>query len=103
MHKQNTARALPDQELRPRLADLAEAPLWASWKEELQKGRWTKPPRNPKTGGFAKTNDPNTWGNRAAAQRRADGFETERPKGVGLMLAPLPALKIAGPKSGRSS
>ena len=90
MHKQNTARALPDQELRRRLADLAEAPLWASWKEELQKGRWTKPPRNPKTGGFAKTNDPNTWGNRAAAQRRADGFETERPKGVGLMLAPLP-------------
>ncbi|MGJ8545440.1 MAG: DUF5906 domain-containing protein [Sulfitobacter sp.] len=88
--KNNTARALPDQELRPRLADLAEAPVWAAWQEEMQNGRWTKPPRNPKTGGFAKTNNPNTWENRATAQRRADGFETERAKGVGVMLAPLP-------------
>ncbi len=34
---------------------------WVVWRYEFVKGRWTKPPYNPLTGEFAKTNDPNTW------------------------------------------
>lgn len=91
MQSNNTALAQSDQGLRLRLADLAKAPVWASWREEMQNGRWTKPPRNPKSGRFAKTTAPQTWSNRTAAERRAANFETERPKGVGLMLAALPS------------
>lgn len=74
------------------LSDLASAPVWAAWEEVWQKDRWSKPPKNPKTGGMASTTKPKTWGTRAAAQRRSDAFKTDRPKGVGIMLAGVPDL-----------
>ncbi|KUF08639.1 VapE domain-containing protein [Pseudoponticoccus marisrubri] len=72
------------------LSVLAAAPIWAAWEEVWQKDRWSKPPKNPKTGYLASTTKPKTWSTRAAAQRRSDAFKTDRPKGLGIMLAPLP-------------
>jgi len=34
---------------------------WLCWRLELRDGRWTKVPIDPKTGGLAKTNAPETW------------------------------------------
>ena len=38
-----------------------EAPdQWVNWKYELRDGKWTKVPKNPRTGSNARVNDPLT-------------------------------------------
>ena len=65
--------------------DLKEADQWASWRWEKRRGKWTKPPINPTTGGYARNNDPDTWGSfeRALLRMRKD-----RLPGVGFMFHP---------------
>jgi hypothetical protein len=43
--------------------DLKERPQWVCWKYVWQeaKGKWDKPPINPKTGKMAQSNNPKTW------------------------------------------
>ncbi len=49
----------------------------------MREGRWTKPPRNPLTLDFAKSNDPATWGSHADA---VAAVEQGRAEGIGFML-----------------
>ena len=44
--------------------ELTELDQWVVWKARYDKDRekWTKPLHNPKTGGYAKSNVPETWG-----------------------------------------
>ena len=69
------------------LGDLKNAPIWVAWRENAD-GR--KPPVNPATGRAAKSDGPDTWGTRKAAQRRAQNARWRREKtgnfGVGVML-----------------
>lgn len=58
---------------------------WAAWCWELRDGKWTKPPINPATGGYARNNDPDTWDSFEAALWRM--HEDQLP-GVGFMFHP---------------
>jgi primase-polymerase (primpol)-like protein len=58
---------------------------WAAWRWELRGGKWTKPPINPNTGGYARNNDPDTWGSFEAALAR---MHEDRLPGVGFMFHP---------------
>src|SRR3712207_7901886 len=49
--------------------ELKELDQWAAWRWEKRNGKWTKPPINPATGGYARNNDPDTWGSFEAALR----------------------------------
>lgn len=42
--------------------DLTQAPRWVGWRWETRKGKPTKPPISPVDGGYARNNDPSTWG-----------------------------------------
>ncbi|MFW2545511.1 VapE domain-containing protein [Primorskyibacter sp. 2E107] len=90
MRYSDTTNAVTEQAFP--LSDLGSVPVWAAWEEVRQKDRWSKPPKSPKTGYMASTTKPKTWGTRAAAQRRSDAFKTDRPKGLGIMLAGVPDL-----------
>lgn len=82
------------------LGDLSDVPIWVAWREELKpKEKPSKVPYGPATGRAAKPDDPNTWGTRARAERRAQWLDNERPSGVGIMLGPIPGLdgcRLAG-------
>jgi len=53
----------PASDLRQRLPDdMLDRPQWVCWEPVLSGGKITKPPRNPITGRYAKTSEPNTWG-----------------------------------------
>jgi len=73
------------------LGDLKDAPIWVAWRENSD-GR--KLPVNPSTGRAAKSDSPDTWGTRKAAERRAQNARWRREKsgnfGTGVMFAPLP-------------
>jgi primase-polymerase (primpol)-like protein len=64
---------------------LKEPDQWAAWRWEKRGGRWTKPPINPATGGYARNNDPDTWRSFETAQRR---MRNDRLPGVGFMFHP---------------
>lgn len=87
MLKKNTSQVAVNQAFP--LSDLGSELIWCPWKEEWQNDKWSKPPRvsaNRK----ASSTDPKTWTTHKAAKRRSDAFKTDRPKGVGIMLSPLP-------------
>ena len=44
------------------LDEMRNRPQWVCWKLEERDGRKTKIPKNPHTGGNAKSNDSTTWG-----------------------------------------
>jgi hypothetical protein len=63
--------------------DLATRPRWVAWRWENRNGKATKPPIHPGTGGYAKNNDPSTWGTLEDARYVVD----ERGlAGVGIVL-----------------
>jgi putative DNA primase/helicase len=64
---------------------LKELNQWAAWRWEKRNGKWTKPPINPVTGGYARNNDLDTWGSFETALRR---MHKERLPGVGFMFHP---------------
>lgn len=43
-------------------AELRERSQWVCWAYVRRDGRWTKVPKNPRTGANAEANDPTTWG-----------------------------------------
>ena len=53
---------------------------WVSWRTEDRKGKSTKVPINPRTGGRASCTDETTWGTFEEAMRR---FEKDNLGGVG--------------------
>jgi primase-polymerase (primpol)-like protein len=65
--------------------ELKELDQWAAWRWAKRGGKWTKPPINPTTGGYARNNDPDTWGSFEAALRR---MRKDRLPGVGFMFHP---------------
>lgn len=67
-------------------AELRELPQWVCWRwlKRKESETWTKPPVDPKTGGFAKPNDPGSWSTFAAAwQLYEAGGQVD---GIGLMF-----------------
>ena len=88
----NSHGATPPSSLKPNLGsipdELKQRPQWVVWAYERRLGRdgmgkWTKPPYNPITGEYAKSNDPNTWGTFEAAVRKA---QSGRFAGIGYMF-----------------
>ena len=47
--------------------ELQERPQWVAWKYERRQEKWTKLPLDPRTGRFASSTNPATWGSFAEA------------------------------------
>jgi hypothetical protein len=54
---------------------------WVVWCDEVQNGRWTKIPYDPRTGRRASVNNPRTWRSFAEAQAAAPQYD-----GIGFVL-----------------
>lgn len=61
--------------------ELKELNQWVCWKSEPRDGKTTKTPINPKTGGYAMSNNPATWGSFEMAVNMSKNFN-----GIGFML-----------------
>lgn len=73
------------------LADLAAFPIHVAWKMEKRGGRLTKVPYAATGRGLAKADDPNTWGTRAQAERRARMLLRDgEAGGIGVQLGKMP-------------
>jgi primase-polymerase (primpol)-like protein len=70
-------------ELPAALEHLRDERRWVAWDYEWRNGRWTKPPRDPRTGGYASVADPATWGTFTEALA---GTKQHGHAGVGLVL-----------------
>ncbi|MCL2412300.1 MAG: hypothetical protein FWC97_11735, partial [Treponema sp.] len=62
--------------------DLKNKKIWINWKYEERGGKPTKPPFNPMTGGYAKSDNPDTWADFNSAHGKSADYE-----GVGFMFA----------------
>jgi primase-polymerase (primpol)-like protein len=71
------------QNLPKALLPLTEHPRWVCWSWELRDGKWTKPPRNPNTLDFAKSNAAATWGSYPDAVAMVEQGGAD---GIGFML-----------------
>jgi primase-polymerase (primpol)-like protein len=65
------------------LNDLATAPLWVAWRNEMRDGRRTKVPYNPRSGQRAESNNANSWATRGEAE---DWVALHGANGIGLVL-----------------
>lgn len=63
--------------------ELKDLNQWVCWKEVERKGAISKVPINPRTRGFAQTNNPRTWGSFAEAVNACRKFKL---KGVGFVF-----------------
>lgn len=63
--------------------ELKARPQWVCWSLEERDGKATKVPKNPKTGGNAKANDPETWGKFAQAVRHWEAHKNNGVAGIG--------------------
>ena len=64
------------------LENLKSQKIWVNWKYEQRDGKLTKPPFNPTTGGYAKSDNPDTWADFHFAQGKSANYE-----GIGFMFA----------------
>ena len=64
--------------------EIRQQPKWICWKWEVRNGKWTKPPFDFKNGKFAKSNDPNTWGDFFLAYKASLNGKYD---GIGFMLS----------------
>ncbi len=72
---------------------LAELPIWVAWRYEERNGKTIKVPINPRTGRYAKTNDPATW----APRRDAEAWARENNAvGIGVVLTQVGDLHFGG-------
>jgi hypothetical protein len=62
--------------------NLKEKKIWVNWKYEERDGKKTKVPYNPRTGGKAQSNNPDTWTDFNFAKSKADDYS-----GIGFMFA----------------
>ena len=53
---------------------LKKLPIWVNWKLEERDGKQTKVPYNPRTGGKAQTNNPDTWTDYNFAIRKSENI-----------------------------
>jgi len=67
--------------------ELKEQPNWVNWISPKRNGKSTKIPVNPKTGGFAKSNDPSTW---ATFDEASSRYESDHVAGVGFVFTSSP-------------
>jgi hypothetical protein len=67
-------------------AEMLEERRWVAWRYEERGGKPTKVPIDPRTGEYASTTDPKTWGTHADALRRAADSGLA---GVGFVLGDL--------------
>ena len=66
--------------------NLKKYPNWVCWKaEELPNGKISKKPVNPKTGGFAQSNNSSTWSDYDTALKASEKFS-----GIGFMFSESP-------------
>ena len=61
--------------------ELKEMKRWVNWKFEDRNGKTTKTPVNAKTGGYAQSNNSDTWSSYNLAESRSGEFD-----GIGFML-----------------
>jgi hypothetical protein len=70
----------------PALRDYRNNPRWVAWGYVLKDGKWAKIPFDPKTGEWARVNEPSTWGTFdeaiALLKRRRD------LAGISIMMVP---------------
>lgn len=79
-------KSLSEDKISITLGELKDSPIWVAWRED-DEGR--KLPVNPSTGRAAKSDNPDTWGTRKAAQKLAKRFQGGRPSGLGVMFTPV--------------
>jgi hypothetical protein len=76
------------------LSDLVNERIWVAWRQEQRNGKLTKLPKNPATGGNAMVpTNPDTYGTRAAAEKRWQRFARyakDPVGGIGIVLGELP-------------
>jgi predicted P-loop ATPase len=81
------------------LAGLAQAERWVAWETKDRPGadKPTKTPINPATGGNGAADRPSTWGDRAAAEQRANQLSKPHGAGgVGIILGVHEGLALGG-------
>jgi putative DNA primase/helicase len=67
--------------------ELTEYHQWICWKEKKRdNGKTDKKPINPKTGSYAKTNDPSTWGKYSDAVACYSKNKGEGISGIGFVF-----------------
>lgn len=64
--------------------ELRERPQWLVWRFKFRAGKLTKVPFNARTGRFAKSNDPATWGDFETAIK---AYRSGRYAGIGFAFA----------------
>ena len=67
--------------------ELLVLPQWVCWRVEVRDGKPSKPPVNPKTGGYAKVDDPETWGEFEQAKRYWQAHKDNGIAGVGFVFS----------------
>jgi len=67
----------------PALQELKSLPHWVGWQYEERNGKRTKAPVNPRAHGYARSNDPRTWG---TYKQASDCAQLSKLPGVGFML-----------------
>ena len=65
------------------LSEMRDRTQWVCWKLEENEGRKIKLPKNPHTGGNAKSNDSTTWGTYSDAHVAQVKYSFD---GIGIML-----------------
>jgi putative DNA primase/helicase len=60
---------------------------WVCWSFEERKGKVTKVPKNPQTGGNAKSDAPDTWGTYAQALNHYEALKGNGIAGIGFMFS----------------
>jgi putative DNA primase/helicase len=72
----------PNPEYIPQeLRDLCQ---WVTWRYELSDGKKTKIPKNPRTGGNAMSNEPQTWG---TLDKALTAYQKRKHAGIGFMFS----------------
>ena len=67
-----------------KMQDLKERLVWINWRAEERDGNKTKVPYNPRTGGGAQSNNPETWADFSFAQNKQ---REKKYDGIGFMFA----------------
>jgi hypothetical protein len=67
--------------------ELKQHPNWVNWTIEIREGKPTKPPINPKTGDYAQSDNPLTWGTYEQALNRWKECENDAIEGIGFMFS----------------
>jgi len=87
--------------------ELKKYPNWVNWRTEKRDGKDTKIPINPKTGGKAQTDNPQTWGTYHDAVKFNDAYRRNGIKGLGFVfsgngdLSGIDLDKCKDPESGK--